>query len=316
MTASLVSQAGLADLLAFLRNDPARYQPILHDNADPNSSVDVPVSWLLVCVHGGLGLVNDPPDEKQRKAAEAWHKKSDDEKRDFLRSSCDAAAYAAFKAQGLSAVEISLYSRLGVQAKQVGQHTAALFKAAAADPTIQRLLTNNITQAQRSADPQLCEVADRVKTLLQQPDDKAQLVCSKFDAVNPPAGELSRFAAASIVCRNDLTAAMSLSLLLAILRCAGSPSCLCAGIPRCLCAGCHVACAGLHVVANARTDLAASARVVTLPARAPLAACCAEEPRCHSRVASVFCCRHAAWSKSMHAIARYQRATAGTRCRC
>ena len=86
------------------------------------------------------------------------------------------------------------------------------------------------------------------------------------------------------------------------------------------------------IVVNARTDLAAicagrhaaicagSFRCLlrggaSLPsARASCAAVCAEKPCGHTRVASVFCCCHAAWSRQCMPFARCPQAFAGTCC--
>ena len=114
---------------------------------------------------------------------------SQTQKLGVLRSSLSASEFSAHKAGGLSAVEVSLHAKLGMQTTMVQKQTALLAKACASDQTALAFLTNSNLPS--NAEPAFAQFGSCVATLVKGVDHTVERALHEYSQVDQPAGALA-----------------------------------------------------------------------------------------------------------------------------
>ena len=186
---SLLDQATLQELLHFAQYDAVSQMEYTETTSgDPSTSVAVLKRYVAsVQPHAAADTDARVTAAKQRRDM------SSAQKLDILRSFLSAAEFSTHKAGGLSAVEVSLYAKLGLQTTMVQQHIAMLAKPCADDSTSRAYLTNSIVPSH--ADPAFAHFGTRVATLLKGTDQTVERALREYHPLDLPAGALPAHAA-------------------------------------------------------------------------------------------------------------------------
>ena len=172
--ASALQTAGLARLFEFLA-DRHGLLSIRLDADDPASAVGVPKSFAAAW--------HEPDAATLVAIAGHWDQKTIDQQEQYVRNASSADEFARFMAQGLSAVQVTLYRSLGLLVAQLGEHQKALGAAAAGNATLMKWVTNGDTTA-----PEFTAAASTVKSLLEGTDDDARIALRAYDPQILPHG--------------------------------------------------------------------------------------------------------------------------------